>query len=175
MESNAPSSTKSALQFGTLLGIILIVVSLLIYILELYENQITNWASTVFLLIGIVIGVKNRRDKELGGHISYGSALGYGTLVTLFASIISATVSIAYLAFIDDGFIQFTLEQQENKMYEQGLPDEQIEIAMSWTEKFMSPPLMWVVAIISTTFIGFIISLIVGAILKKNEDPFSGS
>lgn len=170
---SAPSSSKSAMQFGLTLGIVLSVVSLAIYVLELYENQWINYISTVVVIVGIVIGIKNRRDKELGGTITYGSALGYGTLVTLFASIISATISMCYLAFVDDSFIQFTLEQQETQMYEQGLPDEQIEMAMSYTQKFMNPLWMGVMAVLMSTIMGFIISLIAAAFLKKDPDPFA--
>lgn len=170
---STPSSSKSAMQFGLTLGIALTVISLAVYVLELYEHQWINYLSTVVLIAGIVMGIKNRRNKELGGYISYGSALGYGTLITLFASIISATLSMCYLAFIDDSFIQFTLDQQETQMYEKGMADEQIEMAMEMTAKFMNPLWMGVMAVVMSTIMGFIISLIVAAFLKKDADPFA--
>lgn len=170
---SAPSPSKSAMQFGLTLGIALTIVSLAIYVLELYEQQWVNYLSTLVLIVGLVIGIKKRRDQELGGEISYGAALGYGTLITFFAALISATISMCYLAFIDDSFIQFTLEQQEMQMYEQGLPDEQIEMAMSMTSKFMNPLWMGVMAVLMSTIMGFIISLIAAAFLKKQSDPFA--
>ncbi len=69
------------MNYGAMLGLVLVVISLLIYILELYENQWISIISTIALIAGIVMGIKKFRDQENGGFISYGSALGYGTLI----------------------------------------------------------------------------------------------
>jgi hypothetical protein len=56
-------------------------------------------------------------------------------------------------------------------MYEQNpnMTSEQAEMALSMTEKFMSPGIMAALGIIATLFFGFIISLVGGLIMKNNR------
>jgi hypothetical protein len=49
------------------------------------------------------------------------------------------------------------------------MTDEQMDMAISIQEKMMSPGILFAISIISTLFIGFIISLIAGLIMKVNK------
>ena len=172
MEKIIPSTSKSAMNYGAMLGLILMVLTLIVYVAELYSAQWINWVSTAILIGGVILGIKRRRDNELGGFISYSSSLGYGTLVSFFAAIITAVVTFLYISYVDDGFIQFTLEKTENDMYANGMPDEQIEMAMSMTKKWVSPGIIGFTSVFITTLVGFIVSLIASAFLKKEASPF---
>ena len=74
--------------------------------------------------------------------------------------------------FIEPEFLTNTLAGTEQKMLEQNpnMSDEQIEQALSITKKMMSPMIMIAMALIWTLFVGFIISLISGLILKKSDE-----
>lgn len=173
MEEKRPSKFKSALNFGAILGLILMAISLIIYVFNIYESTDSiSWISIVVLIAGIVIGIKKYRDQENGGYITYGSALGYGTLIALFAGIITAFFTYIYLGFIDDSFIQFKLMEAEDQMYASGTPDEQIEMALEWTKKFMRPGFLAISGVFMNAFLGFIISLIAAAFLKKEPENF---
>jgi len=173
MEAQQPSKMKSALNFGAVLGLILMIISLIIYVFELYDaNKWLSWVSMLILVAGLVMGIRNFRDKENGGFISYGGAVGYGTLVALFAGIITSVFTYVYLGYIDDGFVHHQLMVQEDEMYNQGMPEEQIEVAMEWTEKFMAPGVLAVMGVFMNTLIGFIISLIAAAFLKNEPENF---
>lgn len=175
MEKQTPSRTKSALNFGAVLGFALMILALLTYVFELYENQWFGSLTWIVLIIGIITGVKKYRDENMGGYITFGQALGYGVLLAFFASIIVAFINFIYLGYVDDGFITYTLENAETEMYNAGTPDDQIESALSITRKIMSPGVLSVIGIFTTTFLGFIISLIAAAFLKKEADPFEES
>ena len=175
MNQQEPSKLKSALNFGAILGLVLMILSLITYVLEMYENKLFGYLSWVVMIAGIMIGIKKFRDGALGGYISYSNALGYGVLVSLFASIIASISSYVYLGFIDSSFIDFQLEQTEIQMIEQGQPEEAIEMAMTWTRKMVSPIGIFIMGIIGTTFLGLIISLIASAFLKKDPDSFENS
>lgn len=170
MEKIKVPAGKSAFNFGIILGLVLTVLSMLSFILEMYENKMMTYISYLILIAGISYGIKKRRDNELAGYISYGGALKYGTLLTFFAAIVSSLFLFIYLSYVDDGFIQFTLEKQEADMYEQGLDPEMIEVSIGWTKKFMQPLPMAFIGLLGSTFFGFIVSLIAAAVLKKNSD-----
>lgn len=175
MNDEAPSKIKNALNFGALLGLVLMVINLINFVFELYDNQAFGYITWVIMIGGIIIGIKNYRDNTLNGFISYGSALGYGVLISLFAAIIASFASYVYLSFVDASFIEFTLEQTEITMIEQGQPEEAIEMAMSWTKKIMSPMGLFITGIFATTILGFVISLIASAFLKKDPDSFENA
>ena len=61
-----------------------------INVFELVENKLFTFLTWGIIIGGIVYGIKKYRDGVLKGFISYGSALGYGVLISLFASIISS-------------------------------------------------------------------------------------
>ena len=175
MSEQNPSKVKHALNFGAILGLVLMILSLITYVFELYDQSLLNYVSSLLLIVGIIIGIRKYRDEANGGYISYGGALGYGVLVTLFASIIVSFVNYVYLGFIDDSFLQYSLEKAEMDMYDAGQPEEQIEMAMEWTRMFLTPGAIAIWGTIATTFFGFIISLIASAFLKKESDSFENS
>jgi len=153
-------------------GLAILVINLLIYVLEMYDSTLMTIVSSVVGIGGLVYGIKKYRDEVCGGTISYGSALGYGVMIALFASIIVAVGNYAYWGFVDDGFLQFKLEEQENEFYESGLPDDQIEMSMNMTAKFLTPGMASIFGIIGQVIFGFILSLIAAAFLKKDPDSF---
>lgn len=169
---NKPSKMKSALNYGAMFGLALLVLNLLNYVLEMYDSTIMTILGSVVGIGGLVYGIKKYRDEVCDGVISYGSALGYGVLIALFAGIIVAVGNYTYWGFVDDGFIQFTMEQNEEKLYEAGLPDEQIEMQLEMSQKFMSPGIMSIFGLLGQVFMAFIISLIAAAFLKKEPESF---
>ncbi len=172
MENEKPSKLKSALNFGTILGFALMILTLVTYIFEMYENKWFGSLTWIVLILGIYLGIKKYRDEVLDGFISYGQALGYGILIAFFASIIVSFINYLYLGYVDDGFIVYSLEMAEMGMYEAGTPDDEIEVAMDMTRKFMSPGMLSIIGVLATTFLGFLISLILSAVLKKDPENF---
>ncbi|MDP6909750.1 MAG: DUF4199 domain-containing protein, partial [Flavobacteriales bacterium] len=63
----------------------------------------------------------------------------------------------------------------EDQMYDQGMPDDQVEMAMSYTEKFMKPGPMAFMVILTYTIVGFVVSLVTSAILKKEDTSFDAN
>ena len=169
---NKPSKLKSALNYGAMFGLALVVLNLLTFVLEMYDSTLMTIIGSLVGIGGLVYGIKKYRDDVCDGVISYGSALGYGVLIALFAGVIVAVGNYAYWGFVDDGFLLFKLEEQENLYYESGMPEEQIEMSMVWAEKMLTPGMASFLGIISQVFFAFIISLIAAAFLKKDPDSF---
>lgn len=168
---NKPTPYKTAMNFGALLGLVLIAYSALLYALDQTTNQALSWFSYGFLAGGIVLGTKNYRDKNLGGFITYNQALWTGTLIVFFASFLSAFYTYIFTSYIDPGMITKILEETEMKMLEeQNMSEADVEVAMNYTRMFVTPGMMTITVVLATTIMGFIISLITSAILKK-ENP----
>ncbi|MFT6167148.1 MAG: hypothetical protein ACJAV5_000431 [Vicingaceae bacterium] len=175
MNNEQPSKMKSALNFGAIMGLVFLAINFCSYLFELGNNKVFSFTTMALLAGAIGYGIKKYRDDQCGGFISYGQALGYGVLITLFCGIISSFGSYVYLSFIDDSFIQTTLEQTEIDMIEKGQSEEVIEMAMSMTRLVMSPIGIFFSGILATTFMGFIVSLIAAAFLKNDPDSFENA
>ena len=173
---NQRTQTKVAMNYGTLFGLSGVAVFLLFFFIGTdIQSKLPQWISYVILCVFIVIGIKSYRDEDLGGYISYGKSLGTGTLISLFGSFISAIFVVLFFKFIAPDMIQRILDSTQQKLTEDGMSEDQIEMAMLYTIKFMTPIWLFFFSVISTTFMGFIFSLIISIFTKKEQNPFNSN
>ncbi|MGE0088964.1 MAG: DUF4199 domain-containing protein [Bacteroidales bacterium] len=163
---------KSSVTSGVILGIVLVIYSVLLYILDLNMNKSIGYISNLFIIVGLWWFTKSYRDNNLGGNITYGQALGYAMVIVVVAAIISSIYSYIFIKFIDPSVIDKGMAMAEEEMIKQGMSDDQIEMAQSMSKKIMSPGLMNIMGFIGTVVIGFIIALITSAVVKKEGDPY---
>ncbi len=173
MENDQKQPTfQTVLTWGLITGIASIVYTLILYFSGLMFNKPLSYAGLVITIICLYLGIKAVRDQNLGGSISYGKALGTGTLIGLYSTIVSVIFLTILYTVIDQGLIDLALQDSIQKMTENGMSEDQIEQGMSMARKFFIPSLV-IMGIIFGTLMSFIISLILAAILKKEVNPFS--
>ena len=103
-----------------------------------------------------------------------------GTSIVYINDFVSKRILVAFYTyvffnFIDAEMLEEMILRAEDQMYDQGMPDDQVEIAMGYTRKFMLPGPMAAMVVLSYTIVGFIISLITSAILKKEDTSFESN
>ena len=172
MENQTYPPSKHALIYGAYVTAVLIVLSLVFYVLDLYGQTWTGYISYGVLLIGVVIASYHYRDNHMGGSITYGKSFMTGFLTALFAAIGVGIFSFIFISLMPPEFIQNMLDQAEEKMLENNpeLTDEQIDMAMGMTKKFMNPGMMAGMAFLAYTFFGVIFSLLASIFIKKEDD-----
>jgi energy-converting hydrogenase Eha subunit A len=174
---NTISPTKSAIQFGVLFGCLMIIEFMISYILDIDPStnkefgiivNILNFL--VFPILFISIGANHFKNKLNSGLISFGQTLKIGVIICLIAGLLYAIFSAVFNMIFPE-FVEEILRKTRSAMIDQNpnMTNEQIEMAVSWTKKFMSPALSIPVTIIMYAFIGLIYSLIIGAIIKKDS------
>ncbi len=156
-----------AFLYGLLTAIALFAITLFIYFTGMSTEKWPTYLSYFVLLAGIVIGLKNYRDEARGGFISYGSALGFGTFSMFFAALIVAILSFVFYKFLAPDAMIPIREAAELQMLERNpnMSDQEYDMAM----KFISPGFITVTLLFSYTFIGFVLSLLVAAVMKKSD------
>ncbi|MHC1708001.1 MAG: DUF4199 domain-containing protein [Bacteroidales bacterium] len=173
METNTPSAFKSALKYGLILAVVSILYSLLLYSFSLMNNRALSLVN-VLILIGIIIwGIKDYRDNKAGGFVSFGKAFTIGIYIGLIAAVISTLYTFVFFKYFDPDMIATMMTDAEEKMLESNpnLDEDQIETAMAWTKKFMSPLWMALSGLVMTMIMTVIVSLIVSAVMKKEDNP----
>lgn len=167
-----PNLLKSTLNYGGLLGLILVVFSLILWMLNLSLNKSLGYINYVLIIGGLFIFLKLFRDQEMGGYISYGKALGAGMLILIFSGVVTAFYSYVFFKFIDPGIIEKMALMAEEQLYERGMTDEQIEVAVNAQKMFLKPGMMAIFGFFGHVFFGFIFTLIVSIFVKKEAPPF---
>jgi hypothetical protein len=157
-----------AVQYGVLTAIALIALTLFIYFAGLITAKWTSWISYGILLASIFIATTAYRNEHNGGFISYGTALGFGTMTIFFASVITAVFTYIFYKMLAPDALQQVKAAAEVQILKTNpnVTDQELDLAM----RFVSPVLMSITTIFSYTFLGFVISLITSAVLKK-KDP----
>lgn len=157
-----------ALQYGVITAVGLILLGLIQYLSNLEAMTWISYLGYVILLAGIVLGTIRFRNEQCDGFISYGRALGFGTLTAFFAALISGIFFFVFYKYIAPDALERLKDLAEITLLEAdpNVSDQQIQLV----RQFVNPLLMLFSSLLSYTFFGFIFSLIVSAFLKK-KDP----
>jgi len=175
METQTASVKKIALNYGLLLALATIVLSVIIYALGMAMDQ-PWWQSVlnfVFMAAIIWMGLKAFKMGS-GGFMSLGEAIKVGLAISVIAGIIGSIFTYLFVTVIEPDYVVMVLEKTQENMIQQNpdMTQEQMDMAMGMTEKFMSPWIMVAMGIIASLFFGFIVSLIEGLVLKNSRPEF---
>lgn len=173
MEEKKVNIMKSAMTYGLMLALALIAIHLVQYLMDVYKPPAwVNLLTYAVIVGGIVYGTIRFRDDELGGYISYGKALGFGVLLSLFASIVYGFYNYLLTAVIDPGYMEGVYRMLEENLLEKGMNYDQVENLMEDMKKLQTPLFMVFSSVFGFTFMGTIFSLITSIFLKKEEPLF---
>lgn len=163
-----PSTARIALKWGLVTAILIIVYTVILYVTGLFKTPSLSWISFLLLLIGIFMAL--REFKSLNSNfMSFSEGLGVGTLLSAVTGLIGSIFSYIYINFIDTTIMQQMSDLQREQLESRGMSSEQVDQAMEMAAKFTSPGLMFLFGILGYIFFGFILSLIVSAIVKNSK------
>lgn len=169
------SLVNHALRYGLYTAAAFVLFSLLLYSVDVSRTGWVNYLSFVILIIGIVIATIAYRDKINSGFLSYGRCLSIGVLISLVVGIVMAIYSYVFFSYFDPGALDKLLEASEQEMINRGMSDEEIDLAMPFTEKMMSPVFLSITSLLSMVLYGTVFSLITSIFIKKEDNSFEGA
>jgi hypothetical protein len=116
----------------------------------------------------IVVGTKERRaGVPAAENFGYGSALGAGVMICLFAALFGTIFTYVYAAIINPDFIEVMMQAQTEKLESQGLSGDKIEQINAMTRAMMKPPIQAAFGFVFGVLFGTLISLVTAAFLKR--------
>ncbi len=155
-----------ALNYGLFIALALAILTLIIYLSGLIAETRISYLNYLILLLGAIFSILKYRDEHSGGFISYGRALGFGTLSAFFASVFFAVFTyIFYRLIAPDAIEQLRVSAEINMLEaDPDATDQQIDMVL----RFINPFILAITSVFSVTFMGFIFSLVAAAFLKKS-------
>ena len=166
---------RSAMTFGLIIGIVLVIYTLLLYMTNSYltKNFLLSIIQWILVIGGLYWGIKSYRDQQEGGYITYGKSVGLGVLISVFVGVIMGIFTYLLFVAIDPGLMDESMKIAQEEMLKRGMSPDQVETATEMQRNFQSPILMLFGSILSFAFIGTILSLIISIFTKKEEPIFN--
>lgn len=174
---NRDALIKSALKYGLLIGLVQVVLTLITYLMGV-EFMSKWWIGTLILVLAIVFLVVagKKLRSENGGFISFGNLFILVWIVFCTSFAVGTIFNILLYNVIDPNLaanmVEIIIENTTSMMERFGTPDDAIDDAIAnmgnLGEEFT--PMGQLKSLLVWVIIGAVISAIVAAILKKNNE-----
>jgi hypothetical protein len=169
---------KTALSYGVIFSVIMILEFIIAYAVDITPGE-SPWVGIVNgLLNNLILPVLfialavNQFKKANGGYIKLGEALKTGVGVVVIGAAIFAVFNIIFNLILPEAQAEMLEKMKEAQLKTNpSMSSEQLKITMTTIEFFMKPYVALPFTIMFYAFLGLIYSLIIGAIVKK-ENPF---
>ena len=165
---------KFAMNYGAILGLVLVLIALTLWILGFDDKQsIIPSLINNFVIIGfLVYSITYYRDRLNNGLISYSECLKLGTTVAFFSSLIVSFYTVIYISYLDTNMLTNALKVTEQAVLQQNpeISEEELDTALEFTAKIMQPHWVMIMGVLSGTFMGFFYSLIISIFTKRNTE-----
>lgn len=177
METNTSSKSLILIKWGIIGGLISFLVSVVTQYSGLAEDfsETLGWVS--FLITFVVnvtvlfLALKEVREQQ-GGYLTYGEGLGSSTLLGAIWGLVAGGFNYIYINFIDNAVIQKQMDLARQRLEDQGMSESQIQDAEKITNMMLGPGVQFVMVVVATTFILFVLGLIVSGIMKREKPMF---
>jgi signal transduction histidine kinase len=169
MEKKNTSILYNGLIWGLIIGFAGIIYQVILYMLNQNLSQALGFAGLLITFGLLILGMRSFRDVIRDGILPFGTAFSFGIVAIVVSGIIGTVYGYLMWTVIDPDIVTRMMEMQTQKMLDRGLPDEAVEQAMGFITRFMKPGLMAVFGLVNSIVMGVILSLIAGAIMKREE------
>lgn len=169
METQKPTLKKFGMNYGLLLGVLMILIGVVSYVTGLAIEGKT-WPNIIYYIAFpvVIFYAISQFKKQNAGLLTLGEAIKMGLLIAIVSAIVYAIYGLIFNYIIDPDFMGQMMEVTREKMLENpNLTEEMVDQQMEWVEKFMNPVLGTAVWIALSAFFGLLYSLIAGLVMKK--------
>ncbi len=175
MENQSHPVTKGAMHYGLYIGIALVLNSVIFYVMGKPFSEYTGYISSIIIIGGLCWALWSFREYSGDLGLPYSKALGFGTMLSLFASLIVAFYTFVLYKIVDPGLTDKFLIFLEENLLKAGTHENQVDTMMNIYKKFLSPLTLSIGQVFGLTFQGFVFSLILAIFFKRQPaDPFQG-
>ena len=126
------STFSLAIKPGLIIAAVAIAFNLLIWavVADIEMQAYFGWFSYLIMGGGFFFFTVNYRDNVKEGYITYGDSFVFILFMSIVIGVVWFVYYYIFLSFIDPSYIQQLLELVENKYYEMGMQESQIEQSM---------------------------------------------
>lgn len=169
METQQPSTGKFAMNYGIILGVVMVLIAVITYVTGMALEGV-QWPQYLYYIIfPVIIFYAISKFKSANANVlSLGQAIKIGLVIGAVSAIVYAIYGLVFNYIIDPEFIVQMKDVVRDKMLENpNMTQELVDQQMVWVEKMMSPIVGTAFWIAASLLFGLIWSLIAGLVMKK--------
>lgn len=169
MEAQKPTVGKFAMNYGVILGVVMILIGVISYVtgLALEGKQWPQWLYYIIFPIVIFYAISQFK-KQNANVLSLGQAIKIGLVIAAISAVVYIIYGLIFNYIIDPEFMGQVKEVVRDKMLEApNATQEIVDQQMKMVEMFMNPIVGSALWIGLSLFFGLIYSLIGGLVMKK--------
>jgi len=169
MESEVKSTGKFALNYGIILGLILVIIIAVMYVTNMLIEGV-QWPMVIYYVLFPVflIYVISQFKKANNGILSLVDALKVGIVTAILSALVYGVFSLVLYYVVDPDLNAKLMEVTREKLYENPrMTEEAVETTMEMAKKFSSPIAGVAIWTALSAILGLIYSLIGGLVMKK--------
>ena len=167
------NTRKFGMNYGAVLGLILILIALLSWVLGVdeQESMVPSIINNIVIIGFLYYSILQFRDKMNNGFISYSESLKLGTTVAFFSSVIMAFYTFIYISYLNPDMLANIMYMTEQAVLESNpeISEEELDLALEMTGNFTQPHWLMIMGVLSGTFMGFFYSAIISFFVKNND------
>ncbi|WP_369994045.1 DUF4199 domain-containing protein [Winogradskyella sp.] len=171
MEHQKPKTGKFALNYGLILGLVMISIAVIMYVTGMALEGV-QWPNYLYYIIfPVVIFYAIGQYKKANANVlSLGDALKVGVAIAVISAIVYVLYGFIFNYVIDPEFMAQALDVAKDKMLENpNMTEEQVEQSIKMIEMFTNPLIGSAFWIAMSALFGLIWSLIAGLVMKNNS------
>jgi len=162
---------RNVLIFGLIIGAILctnmvIMVNMMYNNADFKGNDIVGYAAMIIMFSLIFFGVRNHRDRQLGGLISFGKAFKMGCLIALVGSTMYVLAWLFYYYLFVPDFIDVYTNYVLSTCSPDDLQAKTAQMA-DFKEMYKNPLFVILITYSEVLPIGLVVALVSALILKR--------
>lgn len=164
---------NTILKYGLVTGVLLCI-NMIIMINIMYNdpnykgNDILGYTVLIVIFSLIFFGIRNYRNNQLNGYISFGKAFKIGALIALVAATLYVIVGLLYYYVFVPDFLDVYIDRVLNNTPEAELEAKAAQME-NFKELYKNPLFAVFVTYMEVLPLGLIIALISSLILKRKE------
>ncbi|WP_250434456.1 DUF4199 domain-containing protein [Hanstruepera flava] len=171
MENLKPSPGKFAMNYGLILGAIMILISIAMYVTGmLLEGK--EWPQYLYYIIFpvIIFYAIGQFKKTNANSLSFSEALKTGMVIAVISALVYAIYGLVFNYIIDPDFMGEMMKMAEEKIAEDpNMPVEMKEKSLEMAKTFSNPFIGSALWLALSAFFGLIWSAIAGLVMKTNS------
>lgn len=172
MEEQKLSPGKFAINYGIILGLIMVVISVITYITGLALEG-AQWPQYLYYLIFpiIIIYAISQFKRKNANLLSLSEALKIGVLIGVISALVFVVYNLIFNYFIDPEFMGQMMDVGRDKILEENpnMTQEMVDQSMGFMEIFFNPFILSAFWLAMSAIFGLIYSLIGGLVMKKEN------
>ncbi|WP_431158593.1 DUF4199 domain-containing protein [Winogradskyella poriferorum] len=171
MENQKPTAGKFSLNYGLLLGLLMIAIGVVTYVTGMALEG-AQWPNIIYYIAFpiVIFYAISQYKKSNANSLTIGDALKVGLSIAVVSAIVYLLYGLLFNYVIDPEFMSQMMDVQREKMMENpNVTEEQIEQTLAFMEKMQNPLLGSALWVALSAFFGLIYSIIAGLIMRTNS------